>query len=118
MGHKIVFYKTEIGKCPVENFLDSLPAKDAQKVVWVLRLIQEIDRIPSLYLKKLAGTEEIWECRVRIGSNTYRIFGFFEDSGKLVLTHGYAKKSTKTDPKQIKKAESYRRDHFSRKENP
>ena len=36
---EINFYKTESGKCPVEEFLDSLSSKQAQKVTWVLRLI-------------------------------------------------------------------------------
>jgi len=29
---EIVFYKLPSGKCPVEDFLDSLSAKEAQKV--------------------------------------------------------------------------------------
>ncbi len=44
---EIVFYRTESGKCPVEEFLDSLTAKQAQKVVWVLNLIEELDDVPS-----------------------------------------------------------------------
>jgi hypothetical protein len=34
---KIIFYRTEEGKCPVENFLDNLSDKQAKKVAWVLR---------------------------------------------------------------------------------
>ena len=115
MVRTIDFYRTERGHCPVEEFLDSLQPKEAQKVVWVLSLIQELDRIPSQYFKKLTGTEEIWECRVRSGSNTYRVFAFFSEPATLVLTHGYSKKTQKTDPRQIRKAERFRRDHFARK---
>lgn len=117
MGHRIAFYQTEDGRCPVEEFLDSLPSKDAQKVAWVLRLIEDLDRTPAQYLKKLGGAEEIWECRVRLGSNTYRVFAFFDYAGTLILTHGYSKKSSKTDHRQIRQAEAYRRDHLERKEN-
>jgi phage-related protein len=115
MVRTIDFYRTESGKCPVEEFLDSLRPREAQKVVWVLKLIQELDRVPSQYFKKLTGTEEIWECRVRSGFSTYRVFGFFSDPVTLVLTHGYSKKTQKTDPRQIRKAEHFRRDHFTRK---
>jgi phage-related protein len=115
MMRTVDFYRTESGRCPVEDFLDSLQPKEAQKVVWVLRLVQELDRVPSQYFKKLTGTEEIWECRVRSGSNTYRVFAFFSDPATLVLTHGYSKKTQKTDPRQIRKAEQFRRDHFTRK---
>jgi hypothetical protein len=47
MIRNIAFYRTESGKCPVEEFLNALPSKDAQKVVWVLKVIQELDRVPS-----------------------------------------------------------------------
>ena len=59
-------------KCPVEEFLDSLPSKEAQKVAWVLRVIQELDKVPSQLFKKLTGSEEIWECRIQIHSKAYR----------------------------------------------
>ena len=114
MARKIIFYRTKDGKCPVEDFLDSLHPKDAQKVLWVLRLIEELDKVPSRYFKKLTGTEEIWECRVVIKSNAYRIFSFFLEGDTVVLTHGYSKKTPKTDKKQIRQAESYRKDYLSR----
>jgi phage-related protein len=115
VGRNIIFYRTESGQCPVEEFLDSLKPKDAQKVLWVLRLIEDLDRVPSQYFKKLTGTEEIWECRVRVHSKAYRVFSFFVDGNTLVLTHGYSKKSQKTDNRQIKRAERYRRDYLGRK---
>jgi phage-related protein len=118
MSRNIVFYQTEKGKCPVEEFLDSLDPKEAQKVSWVLRFIQELERVPSQYFKKLTGTGEIWECRVNISSKSYRIFAFFLEGDTLVLTHGYSKKSQKTDVRQIKRAENYRRDYFDRKRRP
>jgi len=36
---EIVFYKLPSGKSPIEDFLDGLSSKEAQKVVWVLKLI-------------------------------------------------------------------------------
>ena len=118
MGRNIIFYRTESGKCPVEEFLESLQSKEAQKVSWVLRLIQELDKVPSQYFKKITGSEEIWECRVQIRSKAYRIFSFFIEGDNLILTHGYSKKSQKTDAKQIKRAENYRRDYLVRKRRP
>lgn len=60
MMRKIKFYKTASGRSPIEEFLDSLSGKQAQKVVWVLRLVQELHIVPRQYLKKLMNTEEIW----------------------------------------------------------
>ncbi len=114
MNRNIIFYRTVEGKCPVEEFLDSLPGKVAQKIIWVLRLLEDLDFVPSFYLKKLIGTEDIWECRIQFGSNAYRIFCFFLDNS-VVLTHGFVKKSQKTPVHEIEKAESYRRDFLKRR---
>ena len=57
--------------------MDSLPAKEAQKVTWVLRLIEEVPKIPKQYFKKLTNTNDIWEVRISIGGNIFRILGFW-----------------------------------------
>jgi len=116
MAKRIIkFYKTADGQCPVEAFLDSLPGKAAQKVTWVLKLLEDMDVVPSSYFKKLVGTEEIWECRMQSGSNAYRIFCFFVDNSIVVLTHGFAKKSQKTPKPEIERAEACRRDYLRRR---
>ena len=114
MRRSLVFYRTERGKCAVTEFLDSLPPKVAQKVTWVLKLIQELDIVPSQYFKKLSDTDEIWECRMSFGGNIYRILGFFHGSNNLVLTHGFMKKTSKTPADEIKKAEEFRADYNRR----
>lgn len=115
MKRTVIFYRTADGKCPVEDFLDSLSGKVAQKITWVLKLIEELDIVPALYLKKLIGSEEIWECRIQFGSNTYRILCFFEGNSVVVLTHGFIKKSQKTPSAEIERAEAYRRDYLRRR---
>jgi hypothetical protein len=59
----ILFYKTEDGKCPVEDFLDSLPGKVVQKIAWVLEILEKQGMLPTTYFKKLVNSE-IWECRI------------------------------------------------------
>ena len=114
MGKTIIFYKTADGKCPVQEFLDSLPGKVAQKVTWVLGLLEDLDVLPSSYFKKLVGTDGIWECRMSIGSDAYRVLCFFAGNSVVVLTHGFAKKSQKTPMAEIEKAEAYRKDFLKR----
>ena len=115
MNRTIIFYRTEDGKCPVQDFLDTLPGKVAQKVAWVLRLLEDLEMVPATYFKKLIGTEEIWECRIQYGSNIYRIFCFFDSHLVVILTHGFEKKSMKTPRQEIERAETYRRDYLNRK---
>jgi phage-related protein len=113
---EIVFYRTDSERCPVEDFLDSLSGKQAQKVLWVLRLIQELDSVPSQYLKKLVNTDDIWEVRVQVGNNIFRLLGFFDNDNLIVLTNGFAKKTQKTPSQEIELAEQRKRDYLSRKQ--
>jgi phage-related protein len=112
--HEIEFFKTNQGKCPVEDFLDSLSAKVAQKVTWVLNIIEEGEIIPTKFFKKLPGTDGIWECRVEFNSEIYRIFGFYGKGKTLVLTHGFQKKSQKTPFNEIEKAQIYKKEYERR----
>ncbi|MBE7468314.1 MAG: type II toxin-antitoxin system RelE/ParE family toxin [Anaerolineae bacterium] len=110
----INFYRTESGDCPLEEFLDSLPSKQAQKVAWVLRLIEEFDLVPGQYFEKLVNTEDIWEVRVQFGGDIFRLLGFFAGSSLLILTNGFAKKSQKTPRQEIDLATRRKNEYLSR----
>jgi phage-related protein len=112
---KIVFYETAAGKCPVEEFLDSLNPKQAQKITWTLQLIEDLPSIPSQYLKKLVNTDDIWEVRVIYKNDIFRILGFFDGSTIVVLNHAFQKKTQKTPTRAIKTAEKRKRDYFERR---
>ena len=92
----IIFYRSINEIWPVEEFLDSLNGKQAQKVAWVLSLVEEFATVPRQYFKKLVNTEDIWEVRVQSGNNIFRLLGFFDDGQLVVLTNGFAKKTQKT----------------------
>lgn len=115
---EVQFYRTPSGQCPVEEFLDSLSGKQAQKVVWVLRLVDELESVPAQYLKKLGGTEGIWEVRAQHGGDAFRVLGFFEPPEILVLTNGFAKKSEKLPRREIDVAETRRREYLGRRARP
>ena len=117
MINEIILYETSDGKCPIKKFLDSLSDQVFKKVSWILRIITELDRIPTSYFKKLKNTEDIWECRIRVGSNIYRIFCFFIKDSIVVLTHGITKKSQKTPRIEIDKAMKYKTDFLRRYKN-
>ena len=107
----INFYRTRSGRCPVEEFLDALTSKQAQKVAWVLQLIEELEVVPTQYFKKLVNTEDIWEVRIQQGGNIFRLLGFFDGATLIILTQGFAKKSQKTPLDEIRLAESRKRDY-------
>ena len=111
----IEFYRSVSGNCPVEDHLDNLTDAQVMKVTWVLKLIQEIDRVPSKYFKKLVNTDDIWEVRIDVGKNTFRLLGFFFGNELIVLTNSFQKKSQKTPKKEIELAEKRKKEYFSRR---
>ena len=112
----IEFYRTSSGSSPVEDFLDSMTDQHAQKVAWVLRLVERLDKVPEQYLKKLAGTDQIWEIRIQIGGKNYRLLAFFDEPVLLILTSGFVKKQQKTPHKEIELAQRRRTEYLERKE--
>jgi phage-related protein len=82
------------GKSPVTAFLKTLSDKQFTKVAWVLKLVREVDNVPSNYFKKLVNSDGIWEIRVDFGSDTFRLLGFFVCQELIVLTNSFQKKTT------------------------
>ena len=111
---EIIFYKTKSGDCPVEKFLDTLSAKQAKKVTWVLQLVETLEIVPIQYFKKLDGTDNIWEVRVDFGGDTFRLLGFFDKGNLIILTNGFAKKTQKIPTSEINLAEQRKTDYQNR----
>lgn len=112
MGRNIWFYKTSLKKCPVQEFLDSLSGKAAQKVTWVLKIIEDLDIVPQKYFKKL-DPYNIWECRIDFSGNTYRILAFIHKESNIILTNGFIKKTRKTPKQEIELSLKYRYDYIN-----
>lgn len=112
---EVRFYRTPAGRSPVEEFLDALPGWEARRIAWVLRLIEDLERVPRQYFKKLPGTEDIWGARVKVGKNIYRLLGFFDGPRLVVLNHGIQKKTQDLPRKDIRLAESRRGEYLRRK---
>lgn len=111
---EIIFYKTSSGKSPIEDFLDSLSSKEAQKVTWVLSLIEDMDTVSTKFYKQLSNSDGIIEVRAQIGKNNFRLLGF-EDKGKfVVLTNGFKKKDQKVLKSEITLAQQRKADYLSK----
>ena len=112
---EIRFYTTATGRCSVQEHLDDLPDKTVQKVAWVLRAIRDLERVPANYLKKLVNTDDIWEVRVDVGHNTFRLLGFFDRRELIVLTNSFQKKTQQTPLAEIRLAEERKADYERRR---
>lgn len=57
-----------------DDFFKKQPQKVRDKIIKVLDIIEQIDRIPTTYLKYIEGTNGLFEVRVQLGNNIFRIF--------------------------------------------
>ena len=99
-----------------ERFFTSQPQKVRDKIIKVLDLIEQVERIPTTYLKYIEGTSGLFEVRVQLGSNIFRIFCFFDDNKLVVLLTVFQKKTQKTPPEEIKKAVRLMAEYYNEKE--
>ena len=99
------------------DFYQKQKPEAQRKIIWTLKLIETIDRVPEKYFKHLTGTSGLYEVRVEVGTDIYRVFSFF-DKGKLViLINGFQKKTQKTLKKEIEIAEKLKSQYFEALEN-
>ena len=86
-----------------EDFLSSQPQKVQDKIFKIIEAIETLERIPTNYLKHLEGTNGLYEARIQLGSNIWRVFCFFDDGKLIVLLNGFQKKTQKTPKNEIEK---------------
>jgi phage-related protein len=96
--------------------LDNLTDAQVTKITWVLKLIREIDHVPSKYFKKLVNTDDIWEVRIDVGKNTFRLLGFYCGKELIILTNSFQKKTQKTPKNEIELAEKRKKEFLSRRQ--
>jgi phage-related protein len=86
------------------DFLTKQPIKVQDKIFKIIEAIETLERIPTTYLKIISGTNGLYEARIQLGTDIWRVFCFF-DKGKLViLLNGFQKKTQKTPKNEIEKA--------------
>jgi phage-related protein len=97
------------------DFYNKQNKKVRDKIDWVIGLIRTIELIPEKYLKHLTGTDGLYEIRIGIGNNIFRIFCFFDEGNLIILLNGFQKKSQKTPSREIKKAEKLKDEYYENK---
>jgi len=111
---KVDFYRTSEGKCPVVEYLDGLNAKQAQKVMWTLRAVETLSPVPASYLQKMVNTDDLWEVRISHAGNIFRLLGWVALGGKLMLAHGFTKKTQATPSREIAITENRKHEYEKR----
>jgi phage-related protein len=97
------------------DFFESLKPDVKAKFNWTLGLISTLDRVPVKYFKHMEGSDGIFEVRVEVGSDIYRVFSFFDKGQLIILVNGFQKKTQKAPKKEIELAERLKKQYFDEK---
>jgi len=82
------------------------------KIDWVIGLVRSLPIVPIKYFEHLTGTDGLYELRIQLGSNIYRVFCFFDEGNLIILLTGFQKKSQKTPTKEITKAMRLMKEYY------
>jgi len=107
MKREIVIYGDHFWK-----FYHRLPAKAQEKIEYVFDLIRYEERVPAKFLKHMESTDGLYEIRVQVSKNIYRIFCFFDAGRIVVVLQGFQKKSQKTPKKEIALAQRLKHEYY------
>ena len=102
---KFISYTRPNGHNEFEEFYNSLPIKDRNKLRATIEMIEEAGiqaAIQLEWIKKLDS--EINEIRSKVSSNIQRALYFHVKNNQYIITHGFTKKTPKTPIKEIERA--------------
>jgi phage-related protein len=88
-------------------FLDlyrELPDNVQAKIEWTLNLIRVTRQVPEKYFKHLEGMKGLYEIRVEIGGNIYRIFSLFRQGKFSSSWKCFSKENSKDTKARIRKS--------------
>lgn len=106
----IVFYEDHFFQ-----FYEAQTQKVQNKIDEVLFMITVLERIPKKFFDHLTGTNGLYEIRIELGSNIFRVFCCFDEGKLVVLFNGFQKKMQKTPKGEIEKAEKLKEAYFKTK---
>jgi phage-related protein len=108
LERQITFYKHYF-----QEFYLSADDKVKEKIGYIFRLIQTVEKVPEKFLKHLEGTDGLYEIRIEVGNNIYRIFCCFDKGNLVVLFNAFQKKSQKTPANEIDLAKKLKTEYFT-----
>jgi len=100
-----------------EDFLLEQSIKVQDKIFKIIEAIETLERVPTNYLKSINGARGLYEARIQLGSNIWRVLCFFDNLKLVILLNGFQKKTQKTPKKEIEKALKLMAKYFSEKKS-
>ena len=86
------------------------------KIDWLIELVQTYQKLSSNHMKSIRNVKGLFELRVMLGTNCWRIFCIFDEGNIVVLLNGFVKKDQKTPKREIEKAKLLMHKYYEARE--
>lgn len=109
-ARQLLFYKNYF-----HDFFNQQTAKVKEKIDYVFFVLTHAERVPEKFLKHIEDQKGLYELRVEVGNNIFRIFCCFDKGKIVVLFNGFQKKTQKTPKQEIELANKLMNEYFDNK---
>jgi phage-related protein len=100
--YRVEFYQDGRGAQPIENYLTTLTDKEIDAVLRTVALLAATGPLLSFpHTKKLKGTHDLWELRIRHGRRHFRVVYTQFGDREYLLLHIFQKRSEFIRPEDI-----------------
>lgn len=107
---KVIIYKNYF-----YDFYATQGPRVKRKIDFVLGLARDLKYVPERFLKHIEGSEGIYELRIQVGNNIYRVFCFFDRANTVIIMNGFQKKTAKIPRNEIARAERIKKEYANEK---
>jgi len=105
---EVIFFKNYF-----KDFLLGQSIKVQDKIFKIIEILEYQQQIPEKYLKRIVGRKGLYEVRIALGSNIFRVFCCFDKDRLVILFNGFQKKTQKTPKSEIEKATRLMKEYYN-----
>lgn len=109
--YEVEYIELENNKKPFEKFILGLTLKERAKIFETINYFLKLKNNNLSIKEKLSKHLEdgIFELRTYLSDKIVRTLYFYQKGAKIIITHGFIKKTQKTPSKEIEKAKELRK---------
>lgn len=106
-----VFYKSSSGREPVREWLKNLEKGDRAVIGADIKTIEFGWPVGMPVCRSMSGRKGLWEVRCDLSDNKIARVLFFVHKQKMILLHGFVKKTQKTPESDLDLAMKRKKEH-------
>ncbi len=112
---EIDYYETATGTLPVSEFVATLSPQAKAKFIRAVELLEEYGLLlREPWVKSIRAIPKLRELRFKVFGDIYRFFFFPVMGRRLILLHGFKKKSQEIPRRELHTAEARMKDYIQR----